>query len=78
MSRVGVVLITLLLLLGGCSDKHKTKEQLVNDGIKLVQEKNPRGAIILFKNALEKDQNYFEARFQLAKVYNSIGNYEVA
>jgi putative PEP-CTERM system TPR-repeat lipoprotein len=70
--------MSLLLLLGGCTDKHKTKEQLVNDGIKLVQDNNPRGAIILFKNALEKDQNYFEARFQLAKAYNSIGNSEVA
>jgi putative PEP-CTERM system TPR-repeat lipoprotein len=70
--------MTLLLLLGGCTDKHKTKEQLVNDGIKLVQDKNPRGAIILFKNALEKDQNYFEARFQLAKAYIAVGNLAVA
>ncbi len=64
----------LIILLCGCTDKHTSKEQLVNDGIKLVQDKNPRGAIILFKNALEKDQNYFEARFQLAKAYTAVGN----
>ncbi len=68
----------LLVLFGGCTSKHKTKEQLVNEGIKLVQEKNPRGAINLFKNALEKDQNYFEARFQLAKAQHAVGNFGAA
>jgi len=72
------LLLILLILFVGCTDKHKTKEQLVNDGVKLVQDKNPRGAIILFKNALEKDQNYFEARFQLAKAYTAVGNLEGA
>ncbi len=56
-------------------NEHKTKGQLVSDGIRLVQDKNPRGAIVLFKNALEKDQNYFEARFQLTKAYTAIGNF---
>jgi len=78
MYRVSALLMILLLLFAACTDKHKTKEQLVNEGIKLVQNKNPRGAIILFKNALEKDQNYFEARFQLAKAYIAVGNVEVA
>jgi putative PEP-CTERM system TPR-repeat lipoprotein len=78
MYRVSALLMTLLLFLGGCTDKHKTNVQLVNDGVKLVQDKNPRGAIILFKNALEKDQNYFEARFQLAKAYIAVGNFDVA
>ncbi len=71
--------LLLLLLLTGCKGQQKTKEQLVNDGVKMLQQDgNPRGAIILFKNALEKDQNYFEARFQLAKAQNAIGNYEAA
>lgn len=78
MYKISVLLMTLLLILCGCTDKHKTKEQLVSDGMKLVQDKNPRGAIILFRNALEKDQNYFEARFHLAKAYIAVGNLEVA
>ncbi|MCK9417924.1 MAG: PEP-CTERM system TPR-repeat protein PrsT [Nitrospirae bacterium] len=78
MYKLYSLLMLLLILFSGCTDKHKTKEQLVNDGIKLVQDKNPRGAIILFKNALEKDQNYFEARFQLARAYTAVGNFEVA
>ncbi len=44
----------------------------------MAQEHNPGGAIILFKKALEKDQNYFEARFQLAKAYYAIGKLDSA
>ena len=72
------LMLILCILLGGCTSQQKTKEQLVNDGVKLVQNKNPRGAIILFKNALEKDQNYFEARFHLAKAQTAVGNYKEA
>lgn len=78
MYKLYSLLLILLILLGGCTNHNKTKEQLVNDGIKQVQEKNVRGAIILFKNALEKDQNYFEARFQLAKALSATGNFEAA
>jgi thioredoxin-like negative regulator of GroEL len=64
--------------LSGCTGKYKTKEQLLNEGIELVQNNNPGGAIILFKNALDKDQNYFEARFRLAKAYYAIGKLDAA
>jgi putative PEP-CTERM system TPR-repeat lipoprotein len=74
MYRLSALFIAVLFLFSGCTDKNKTKEQLVNEGAKLVQQKDPRGAIILFRNALEKDQNYFEARFQLAKAYIAVGN----
>lgn len=67
-----------LILLAGCTGQQKTKEQLVNEGIKLVQENNPGSAIIFFKNALEKDQNYFEARFHLAKAYYAVGKLDAA
>jgi putative PEP-CTERM system TPR-repeat lipoprotein len=78
MNRVVVLILSLLILIAGCTSQRKTKEELVTEGIKLVQEKNASRAIILFKNALEKDQNYFEARFQLAKAYYAIGKYESA
>lgn len=78
MNRASAFFMIFFILLGGCTGQQKTKEQLVSDGIKLVQKNNPRGAIILFKNALEKDQNYFEARFQLAKAQNAVGNFDAA
>jgi putative PEP-CTERM system TPR-repeat lipoprotein len=76
--RVGAHILILVLLLNGCTGQQRTKEQLVTEGIKLAQGKDPRGAIILFKNALDKDQNYFDARFQLAKAYSAIGKLDAA
>lgn len=78
MNRLWVLVLILFILLSGCTAQRKTKEQLVSEGIRLVHEHNPGGAIIFFKNALEKDQNYFEARFQLAKAYYAIGKFEAA
>src|SRR5512143_3168813 len=39
--RIWLLILTLLILLGGCTAQHKTKEQLLSEGIKLVQEHNP-------------------------------------
>lgn len=74
MNKAVILILILPILLGGCSGRqNKTKEQLVNEGIKLNQQNDPASAVILFKNALEKDPNYFEARFLLAKAYYAIG-----
>ncbi len=55
------------LLVTGC--KSQTKEEMVQEGIRLSQAGNPNGAIVLYKNALEKDPNYIEARYQLGVAY---------
>lgn len=55
------------LLVTGC--KSQTKEEMVQEGIRLSQAGNPNGAIVLYKNALEKDPNYIEARYQLGLAY---------
>jgi putative PEP-CTERM system TPR-repeat lipoprotein len=68
-----IAILTVLFLLAGCGKK--TKEELLNDGLKLMKEDKPSGAIVLFKNALEMDQNYFEARYQLARAYAAAGKY---
>jgi putative PEP-CTERM system TPR-repeat lipoprotein len=62
-------------MLAGCGSK--TKEELVAEGTALMKS-NPNGAIVLFKSALEKDQNYVEARYQLAKAYEKSGKMEQA
>jgi putative PEP-CTERM system TPR-repeat lipoprotein len=71
-------LIACSLLNHGCSDRYKTKEEFLNEGIKFINEKDPNSAIIYFKKALEKDQNFFEARFQLAKAYIQAGKSDSA
>ncbi len=75
---IPVLILLLFYLVSGCSFQDKTKEQLMSDGIRLVQENKAGEAIISFKKALNKDPNYYEARFQLAKIYCAIGKLEDA
>ncbi|WP_226377646.1 XrtA/PEP-CTERM system TPR-repeat protein PrsT [Citrifermentans bremense] len=66
----------ILLTCVGCSSK--TKESLYNEGKQQMEASNPGAAVVFFKNALEKDGNYLEARFQLAKAYAALGKNEQA
>jgi putative PEP-CTERM system TPR-repeat lipoprotein len=47
----------------------QSKEELVREGNQLMKKNNPLGAVVYFRNALEKDPNYIEARYQLAQAY---------
>lgn len=69
-------LALLLLLVAGC--RSQTKEELLQEGRNLIKEGNLKGSVVLLKNALEKDPNYIEARYELAKVYLRSGIYERA
>lgn len=63
------------MLLAGCG---KSKEELFSEAQKHVKEGNPGGAIVLLRNALEKDQNYLNARVELANAYKLTGKFEQA
>ncbi len=76
MFRKILLVVAVFFLLSGCADQ--TKDELFKEGLKNLNENNPRGAVVLFKNVLEKDPNFFEARFQLARAYNIMGNYSPA
>lgn len=65
----------LLVVLTGCG---KSKEEIYAQGLEKMKENNPASAVVLFKSALEKDQNYTDARFQLAKAFAAQGKNEVA
>ncbi|MBN1142675.1 MAG: PEP-CTERM system TPR-repeat protein PrsT [Deltaproteobacteria bacterium] len=56
----------------------QSKEEMVQEGVKLSREGNHQGAVVLFKNALEKDPNFFEARYQLGIAYLETGKPEKA
>ncbi len=75
---ISISLAVVLLIAGGCTGRYKTKEALFNEGMKQLETNNPGSAIVFFKNALEKDQNYFDARFQLARAYSVAGKYDAA
>ena len=69
-----LALIALLVLsFAGCDSR--TKEQLLQEGLELKAQKNLNGAIVLFRNALEKDPNFFEARQELGLIYLAGGQY---
>lgn len=71
-----IALIFVVFFVVGCGSK--TKEEMLQEGISLTEKGNVTGGIILFRNALEKDPNYFEARFHLAKGYITVGKYDQA
>ncbi|MDD2310086.1 MAG: PEP-CTERM system TPR-repeat protein PrsT [Desulfuromonadaceae bacterium] len=71
-----VILLTMILLNSGCTGK--SSEELYADGVKSLREGNSNGAIVLFRNALEKNQSHINARYQLARAYLSEGKYELA
>ena len=70
------LLLVVLLACAACGSK--TKESLYDEGVRQLQDANPASAIVYFKNALEKDANFAEARFQLAKAYAALGKNEQA
>lgn len=71
-----ITLVSIVLGITGCSGK--TSNDLYVAGVKELQQGNSGSAIVLFKNALEKDQNHVDARYQLARAYMASGKFEQA
>ncbi len=76
MYRIIALILALCIGMAGCAGK--TSEELYADGVKLLHEGKASGAIVLFRDALEKNRNYLDARYQLAKAYQSEKKYELA
>ncbi len=76
MYKKAIILLSLIIGTSGCAGK--TSEELYVEGVKLLHEGKFGGAIVLFKSALEKKQNYLDARYQLAKAYQAEKKYELA
>jgi putative PEP-CTERM system TPR-repeat lipoprotein len=72
------ILLVVLVLITLTSCRSKTKEELFAEGVNQIKNGNPGAAIVMLKNALEKDQNYLEARYQLALAYKESGKFEQA
>lgn len=76
-SKTSVIWVLLLIcLLAGC--KSKDKNALYAEGLEYRDAGNSQGAIVLFKNVLERDPNFFEARLALAQSYLELERLEVA
>jgi putative PEP-CTERM system TPR-repeat lipoprotein len=68
--------ISLAVGIAGCTGK--TGKELYETGVMELQKGNVAGAMVLLRNALEKDQNFTEARYQLAKAYVASRKFEQA
>lgn len=76
MGFLKILLGVYILALLGCNGN--TKEELLAKGMKQLDNSDPGAAIIFFRNALEKDESYFDARYQLARAYVAAAKYEQA
>lgn len=75
LKRIAAICL-MMLLCHGCGGK--SKEELYAEGLENLKNNNPAAAVVLFKSALEKDQNYTDARYQLAKAFSEQGKTEQA
>ncbi len=67
------VAFVFILSLGLTACGGDNVKEFQEEGRKLMQEGNANGAIVFFKNALDKDGKNFELRFDLAKAYLKAG-----
>jgi len=78
MARYAVLVMTILFCSGLIGCKGYTKESLNTEGEALFKQGNYNGAIVHYKNALEKDPNFVVARFNLGLAYLETGKLEQA
>jgi Tfp pilus assembly protein PilF len=60
--------ILLVLFGAGCSEG-LNKKQYYENGVEFLKNGNLNGAVLAFKKAIENDESYFEARYQLGLAY---------
>ena len=78
MARYAVLIMTALICFGMIGCKGHTKESLNSEGEALFKQGNYNGAIVHYKNALEKDPNFVQARFNLGLAYLETGKLDQA
>lgn len=72
------VLLALILFLTGCVQERKKNEQLVLEGIRLLQAAKAGEASVVFNEVLKKDPENVDVRLQLARTYSLLGNFTSA
>ena len=78
--KVGVpTLVVLALLAGGCSgDNEAKKREHLQAGEKYLSDGDLQAASVAFRNAIELDGRFGEARYRLAQVYSRLGDWQRA
>lgn len=69
--RPTALFAAVLMLLSGCG---KSRDELYAEGKNAIGNGNPKGAIIFLRSALEKDNKFTDARFQLGNALAAVGS----
>lgn len=75
LSRLHAALLAVTVIAAGCGD---SASKYLADARQLESQGDDKGAIIQFKNALQKDGKNAEARYLLGVLYNRSGDYASA
>ena len=70
--------VALAILMAGCSNAEQSKRQFYENGERFLKENKYQEAIVEFRNALQQDDKYGEARLKLAEAYTGAGNANAA
>ena len=69
-----LALAAIALSLSACSDPEVAKREHFENAQKFMAAGKPQEAIVEYRNALQEDPKYGEARYKLADAYESVGN----
>lgn len=64
-----LLILSLLVLVAGCADDQEKKGRHYQKGVEYVAAGNEKAAIIEFRNAVQLDPKYADARYQLGLAY---------
>jgi putative PEP-CTERM system TPR-repeat lipoprotein len=64
----------IVSLVWGCTDREQAKKQFFDNGNNFLKAGKYQEAIVEFRNALQQDDKYGEARLKLAEAYEGAGN----
>jgi tetratricopeptide (TPR) repeat protein len=73
LNRLAVPFVIGLLVVG-CSDKEQAKRRYFENGSGLLKSGKYQEAIVEFRNAVQQDEKYGDARLKLAEAYEGAGN----
>ena len=73
-ARTWLVLLAIAASVAGCSDTEQAKKEFFANGERFLKEKKYQEAIVEFRNAIQQDEKYGEARLKLGDAYAAAGN----
>jgi putative PEP-CTERM system TPR-repeat lipoprotein len=74
-SRVGIAVVTVMVALAGCGkDPEVAKREFMKSGDELMAQKKYHEAVVQYRNAIQQDQQFGEARFKLAEALAAAGD----